>query len=511
LTRRRESSLLSCPDFQPDLTQDGPDVPALSAPTAPGLPACRISGAGLCRILVAGLLLLSGCQPKGPYPDRPITLICPWAAGGGTDQVSRQVAVFLEQELGVPVNVANATGGQGVTGHARGLGARPDGYTVAMLTFELNTLHWRGLTDLTYRDAALLMSLNEDPAALFVRNDSPFQSARDLETAVRDGSGRLKASGTAALGAWHLAVAGWLISRGFPGDAIDWVPSQGAKPSLQELMSGGVDLVCCSLPEASSLLLNGDVRCLGVMSRQRMTIPECAAIPTLIEQGSDWTLTGWRGLGVPRDTPPGIQARLITALERIVRGETRIGGETFPEFMDRQWFDHTARPQEEFTAFLAETDQQFGEIMQREEFQFQAGPVGPMAFPALAAGLLGLASLSSIIPALRRRRMEAIGFPSTGSEGSGTSSAAGVTAIPGAAGERWILWLGVLFCAAAFIWLSELLGFLLAAAVLLASVGILLRGRTWRIVALALLAPPVIYVLFAGLLRVPLPMGLLEW
>src|SRR5690606_24775956 len=108
---------------------------------------------------------------------------------------SRQVAALLEQELGVPVNVVNATGGSGVTGHTRGSLARPDGYTITMTTVELNMLHWRGLTNITHRDFEPLMLLNRDDAALFVREDAPWEGLGDLEAAVRENPGVLKASG----------------------------------------------------------------------------------------------------------------------------------------------------------------------------------------------------------------------------------------------------------------------------------------------------------------------------
>src|SRR5918996_693526 len=81
-----------------------------------------------------------------PSPAAPILIVCPWAAGGGTDRVARQLAVLLEQDLGVPVNVVNATGGDGVTGHSRGALARPDGYSMTLVTSEIATLHWRGMT-----------------------------------------------------------------------------------------------------------------------------------------------------------------------------------------------------------------------------------------------------------------------------------------------------------------------------------------------------------------------------
>ena len=71
-------------------------------------------------VLALSLLVLAGCRSQSTYPNRPIILVCPWAAGGGTDLVSREVAALLERELDVPVNVLNATGGAGVTGHTRG-------------------------------------------------------------------------------------------------------------------------------------------------------------------------------------------------------------------------------------------------------------------------------------------------------------------------------------------------------------------------------------------------------
>ncbi len=91
-----------------------------------------------------------GCRGQDGYPNGPVMLICPWSAGGGTDRVSRQVASLLSQDLGVPVNVVNATGGAGVTGHTRGALARPDGYTITMVTCEINMLHWRGLAEISH-------------------------------------------------------------------------------------------------------------------------------------------------------------------------------------------------------------------------------------------------------------------------------------------------------------------------------------------------------------------------
>ena len=86
---------------------------------------------------------------ESDYPKRPIELICPWSAGGGTDTTARLVAAVLERELGQPVNVVNRTGGSGVVGHTAIANAKPDGYTLGVVTVEIATMHWQGLTDLT--------------------------------------------------------------------------------------------------------------------------------------------------------------------------------------------------------------------------------------------------------------------------------------------------------------------------------------------------------------------------
>ncbi|MCA9023403.1 MAG: hypothetical protein KDA74_24810, partial [Planctomycetaceae bacterium] len=160
------------------------------------------------KLLFLCLFLLNGCASSTVenYPDRPITIICPWSVGGATDRTSRQLGVYLEQELGVPVNVINATGGRGVTGHSRGLNARPDGYTLAIITGELNMLHWQNLTQLTHQDATPIVSLVDGAAAVFVKKDSPFQNMQELQDYVKAHPGELTATGTASGGIWHLAL-----------------------------------------------------------------------------------------------------------------------------------------------------------------------------------------------------------------------------------------------------------------------------------------------------------------
>src|SRR2546428_3607607 len=106
--------------------------------------------ASFLRVLAAALLAVSAFVPSAfaAYPERPITFIVPWGAGGGTDATARIIGSLLEKELGQPVTVVNRTGGNGVVGHAAIASAPPDGYTIGMATVEISMMHWQGPTEL---------------------------------------------------------------------------------------------------------------------------------------------------------------------------------------------------------------------------------------------------------------------------------------------------------------------------------------------------------------------------
>ena len=190
-----------------------------------------------------------GCAPEGTsgggasYPSRSITLICPWAPGGGTDRVSRFLADQLEKKVGKPVVVQNKTGGGGSVGHSAGATARPDGHNLLMGTFELSTMHWMGISPLTYADYQPLMQVNADAAAIFVKKDSKWNDLKSFLDHVKANPGTVQMSGTATGGAWDLARSGMLLAADLPVGSIRWVPTQGAAPSLVQLMGGHIDAV----------------------------------------------------------------------------------------------------------------------------------------------------------------------------------------------------------------------------------------------------------------------------
>ncbi len=433
-------------------------------------------------LAVSLALLAVACSGPGTFPSAPILIVCPWAAGGGSDRVARQLAVLLEQDLGVPVNVVNATGGDGVTGHCRGALARPDGHTLTLVTIEIATLHWRGMTSVSSKDFAPVALVNRDAGAVFVRADAPWHSLRDLEQAVRAAPRRLRASGTATAGIWHLGLAGWLSGVGLPPTDVIWVSIAGSAPSLQELLAGGVDVVACSLPEAKAMLSSGRIRSLGVMAEAR--VPQFPDVPTFAEQGVPWTLATIRGLAAPKDTPPDRMRALADAVGRVAQGDAylramRSAGFT-PAYEDPARFAHT----------LEQADERLGGLLRSEAFRGVAAKrFGPMFFPSLLAGALALLSLA-LFGTRRAEVREAPAAPP-----------------PGAAWRfaEVVLWI-VLYMASA-----ETLGFVISAGALLLLHLRRLGTRAAVAVPLAILLVPAAYHLFAVFLRVPLPRGLLGW
>lgn len=295
-------------------------------------------------------------QAYAEYPERPITLIVPWGAGGGTDATGRMIAGLLKAELGQPVNVVNRTGGSGVVGHSAIATAKPDGYTIGVVTVEIGMMHWAGLTELTGKDYTPIALYNYDAAGVQVRADSEWNSAKDLIAAVKADPGKYKGSGTGQGGIWHLALAGMLDDSGVAADAAPWVPSKGAAPGLQELVAGGVDIVTSSVVEAAALIKAGKVKSLAVMDTERLgAFPD---VSTLKEAtGSDWKMAAWRGVAGPKGMPDEATAKLSAALEKVWKSAE------FQEFMKGRGFGLVWKPGAEFATWMDDSDAALGTVM----------------------------------------------------------------------------------------------------------------------------------------------------
>ena len=167
---------------------------------------------------------------------------------------------------------------------------------------------------------------------------------------------------------------------------MKWIPTRGASPSLQELMAKNLDLVCCSLPEAQALIQGGNLKGLGVMADER--IKGFDDVKTFKEQGVDWTLVGWRALGVPSDTPPEVTDTLMKALRDIVVSDE------FAAFMKTGNYNVSIREGDEARKTLDSMDAEMGKLLGMAEFRdLEKSGYSKNTFPAL----LGCADELTII------------------------------------------------------------------------------------------------------------------
>ena len=269
--------------------------------------------------LFAQSIFAAGARQSGDavaYPSRTITMICPWAAGGGTDAILRALSAAAEKQLGVTIAVENRTGGGGAIGHAAIKNARPDGYTLGMITFELNSLPQQGLIDFTYKDFDPLIRVNADAATLTVKADAPYNSVREFVDYAKAHPGEISIGNSAPGSVWHIG-AGLLANE--TGIQVKHIPFEGAAPAVTALAGGHIQAVSVSLAEVKSQLDAGNVKCLGIMDTKRSAL--YPNIPTFIDQGYNITYATWRGIALPLGVDPAVRKILEDAFIAAMQDE----------------------------------------------------------------------------------------------------------------------------------------------------------------------------------------------
>ena len=273
----------------------------------------------LAKSLHALALLLAGVLFSGvavaDWPDRPVTLIVPYGAGGGTDATGRIIANMLEKEYGKPFNVVNRTGGGGVVGHTAIANSKPDGYTLGLATSSLTTFEWFGSSKVTYRDFTPIAMYNVDPTTILVKSDSPFGSITDVLAAIKANPGKHSMATPVGAG-HHLSFSALLDASGIDPNSIKVVPVKGGAMILQELAAGGVDIGPSTLPEAKSLMDAGKLRPLVVLAPERSdSNPD---VPTVNEAtGLDVVGGTWRSVVGPKGMPDAVVEKLASSMEKI--------------------------------------------------------------------------------------------------------------------------------------------------------------------------------------------------
>jgi tripartite-type tricarboxylate transporter receptor subunit TctC len=246
------------------------------------------------------------------YPTRPIEIVVPSSAGGGTDVMARVFAEVAKKNVPQPFVVSNKPGAGGGIGMTEAARATPDGYKIGVIISELAIIPHLNMTKVTTADFIPIARLNGDPGLIAVRADSPYQTIDDLLAAARKQEGGVSMGNAGSGTIWHLAAAAVEQKTGVK---FNHVPFQGAAPSVLALIGGHVDAITVSPAEIGTYVEAGKVRVLVAMADRRLPAPYDKVV-TFKEKGTDLVLGTWRGLGVPLNSPPEVVKYLRDATRK---------------------------------------------------------------------------------------------------------------------------------------------------------------------------------------------------
>jgi len=246
-------------------------------------------------------------QAASDYPSRPIELVVPFGAGGGTDILARVTAEAAKKHSSQPITVVNRPGASGSIGLTEVVNARPDGYKIAMVTVEMAIIPHMGIAKFSPEaDFTPLVRLNADPVVLTVSATSPWKTIEEMVDAAKKSKDPLKFGNAGTGGVSHLAAVA-LAQKA--GTTFNHVPFQGNAPAVVALLGGHIDAVTASPSEVFSFVQTGKLRALAVLADQRLG-GVFAQVPTMKERNIDLSIGTWRGLAAPKGLPADVLARL---------------------------------------------------------------------------------------------------------------------------------------------------------------------------------------------------------
>ena len=245
------------------------------------------------------LVLSISAMALADYPDKGITAINPWGAGGGTDNCLRAFCAALEKQLGVTITVDNQTGAGGVIGHEAIADASTDGYTIGMITWELSSYGPLDMSEYTYENYIPLCRVNTDAAAITVNTAwAKENNITDLAGFIaycKDHPGEVTMGGSSSGSVWHVAGGYLMNAAGIEIKMIAY--SDGAAAAVKAAAQNEIQGVTVSAAEARSFVESGDLTMLGIMDDVRNPIfPD---VPTCAEQGYDCFYATQRGMALP--------------------------------------------------------------------------------------------------------------------------------------------------------------------------------------------------------------------
>jgi tripartite-type tricarboxylate transporter receptor subunit TctC len=267
--------------------------------------------------LAAVLSLGAACSPGGAwaqdnYPSRPIRLIVPFAAGGGTDTLSRIFGQVLSEQLGTTVVIENVGGAGGSIGTGQAAKA-PDGYTLVSATpsIAINPHIQKSVPYDTLRDFTPVAQITTSPVVLVVNKDIPVKSVRDLIELARAKPGTIS-YGSAGLGSFNFLAAE--LFKALAGVDLTHIPYRGTGPALIDLIAGRIQVQFENAPAVLGQIRNGELKAIAVGTARRSDIlPE---LPVIADTVPGYESSSWLGLLAPAATPRPVIDRLNTAINK---------------------------------------------------------------------------------------------------------------------------------------------------------------------------------------------------
>ena len=250
------------------------------------------------------------------YPDKPVTIVVPFAAGGPTDKVARDLAEALRKPLGGQTIIIENVGGAGGTlGAGKVAKASNDGYTLLLHHVSMGTSPslYRNLPYKTLDDFEYLGMVNEVPMTLIGKPGLPATTYADLAKWMEANKGKINLANAGLGSASHLC--GLLFQSATKID-MTTVPYKGTGPAMTDLLGGQVDLMCDQTTNTTGQIEGGKVKAYAVTTTKRLTTPALSKLPTLDESGlKGFSVTIWHGLYAPKGTPKPITDKINAALK----------------------------------------------------------------------------------------------------------------------------------------------------------------------------------------------------
>lgn len=301
---------------------------------------------GLLAAAATASVLLLAAPAQAEFPEKGITLIVAYGAGGGTDVTARLLAKDLERTLGQPVTVQNITGGGGWNGWGAIAAAKPDGYTIGYINIPSV---FAGMHDPKIGRKERLESFTPlmnhviDYCIWAVKPDSPYKTVQDVIDAAKKSPETLSITGHGYGGDEYLAIS---AMEARTGAKFKIVHNKSTSESKAQVLGGHVDILGANVSEVASEVAAGELRILGVMSPDRSKfLPD---VPTFKEQGFDEVWSVSRGIAGPAGLPKDVHAKLLEALEKTISSEEHrqaaeklslapevIKGEAYVEFLKK--------------------------------------------------------------------------------------------------------------------------------------------------------------------------------